>query len=206
MKTKLLFIMLITSSLTFAKAPINILVTMPDNILSGWDKTRKHIGISIIETFGDLALYDNYMKVLFVESKGFQNVKNPTSSASGIFQVMNGTLNDMNGRFSKQKSYNPITISKFRRLELHEQAKYLKWYLKLYREKLKHINPKADQATRQAYTYLSILYPNAIGKSWNDIVFKVGTKAYEANKGIRHDRDGIKVKHIYSFCKSKINK
>ncbi len=164
--------------------------------LSEWNQLRYNLANSIKKVHGDLNLYDSYCKVLNCESAGWKNSRNPTSSASGLFQCMKGTFKDM-----KIKYKLGITFNDFRNLPLKEQAKYFDEYLNLYKNKHKYLEVN-DQKTRLVYAYLMVLNPSAVGYSWESVVFKNGTKSYAANKGIPHKGD-IKIKDIYKFCLSK---
>lgn len=99
-----------------------------------------------------------------------------------------------------------ITFDKFRELSLKEQATYFDEYLSLYKNKARLINTNADQKTRLVYAYLMVLKPSAVGKKWDEAVFKSGDADYAPNKGIPHTNGVIKVSDVYKFCTKKFNK
>lgn len=175
---------------------IETLVCLPYHMMSDWNQLRYNLAVSIRSVHGNLKMYDNYCKVLNCESDGWTNARNPKSSASGLFQCMKSTFEEMRKRQGVK-----ITFQQFRNLPLKEQAKYFDEYLRLYPNKLAVINPNSDQATRQVYAYLMVLKPSGVGKLWNDAVFKRGQVDYVPNKGIPHSNGVITVKNIYQFCK-----
>lgn len=184
-----------------SKIDVKILKYYNDNQLSDWNILRKNLAESIYKVHGDYNMYDSYCKVLNCESAGWKNSRNPKSSASGLFQCMRATFKDM-----RTKHDISITFDKFRNLPLKEQARYFDEYLLLYKHKAKLINTNADQRTRLVYAYLMVLKPSAVGKKWNDTVFKLGDIDYAPNKGIPHSNGVIRVSDVYKFCTKKINK
>lgn len=166
--------------------------------LSEWQQLKQNLASSVMAVHGDLRMYDNYCKVLHCESNGWQNAKNPKSTATGLFQCMHSTFKHM------KKEYNyKITFAQFAKLPLKEQALYFDDYLMLYDKKIALINTHADQKTRQAYAYLMVLKPSAVGRGWNGPVFVKGKSDYGPNKCIPHVGDTIKVKDVYNFCMRK---
>ena len=177
-----------------APVKIDVLVCLPYNMLSDWNQLRYNLAQSVKNVHGNLKMYDNYCKVLNCESDGWTNARNPKRSASGLFQCMASTFEEMRRKGVK------ITFNQFRRLPLKEQAKYFDEYLNLYEHKARVINPNADKQTRQVYAYLMVLKPSCVGKKWNEPVFKKGQNDYNPNKGIPHSGNTITVKDIYKFC------
>lgn len=188
---------------------VKIIKNFPDYMLSDWDKSRKYLYLSISETFNTDKLYDPFAKVLHCESGSWKvGAKNPSSSASGVFQLMKYTLLEMNKRFDGKKEYTPISIEKFRKIKTYEQMKYLKWYFKLYPKQIEILKKikNNEQRHRIASCYMMILFPLKVGLEMDNIVFDKNTNAYKANKGIKHDKEkGITVEDIYYFCINKFN-
>jgi len=184
-----------------SKLDVKILKYYNDNQLSDWNILRKNLAESIYKVHGDYNMYDSYCKVLNCESNGWKNSRNPKSSASGLFQCMRATFKDMRNRHDIK-----ITFDKFRELSLKEQATYFDEYLSLYKNKARLINTNADQKTRLVYAYLMVLKPSAVGKKWDEAVFKSGDVDYAPNKGIPHTNGVIKVSDVYKFCTKKFNK
>lgn len=163
--------------------------------LSEWNQLRYNLAESIKSVHGDLRMYDNYAKVLNCESAGWTNAKNPKSTATGLFQCMERTFEDM-----RKLQGVKITFKQFGRLKLKDQARYFDEYLRLYPESLKLINTKADMATRQVNAYLMVLKPAAVGRKWHEPVFIKGKSDYTPNSGIPHKKGIVKVKDVYNFC------
>lgn len=198
----------INSKKITSKIPISVIHYYNYNDLSDWNQLRYNLANGVKKTHGttDFALlYDNYAKVLHCESDNWKNARNPKSSASGLFQCMADTYRHMRNSNIKNNLFKNTNFTKFRELPLKEQAKYFEYYLKLYPEKVVKLHSKLDKQTRQVYAYLMILKPAAVGRNWNEPVFKEGHFDYKPNKGIPHKGGVIKVSDIYTFCINKFN-
>lgn len=208
---KLILLALIMSSIA-ANATItvpikvDVLINLPYHLLSDWNQLRYNLAKSVKNVHGSTKMYDNYAKVLHCESDGWQNSRNPKSSASGLFQCMKGTFNEMKYKNPKHYLFKNVTFDDFRKKPLKIQALYFEPYLRLYPNKLKLIKDNQDQSTRQVYAYLMVLKPSAVGKKWNDPVFVKGYSDYDPNKGIPHVGTTIKLKDVYRFCMNKYNR
>ena len=174
--------------------------------LSEWNQLRYNLAKSVKNVHGSTKMYDNYAKVLHCESAGWKNSRNPKSSASGLFQCMKGTFNEMKDKNPKHYLFKNVTFDDFRKKPLKIQALYFEPYLRLYPNKLKLNKNNQDQATRQVYAYLMVLKPSAVGKKWNEPVFVKGYSDYDPNKGIPHVGTTIKLKDVYKFCMNKYNR
>lgn len=214
---KLILLTLIMSSIA-ANATItvpikvDVLINLPYHLLSDWNQLRYNLAKSVKNVHGSTKMYDNYAKVLHCESDGWQNSRNPKSSASGLFQCMKSTFNYMKERSLAEnpnlykKLFKNVTFNDFRKKPLKIQALYFEPYLRLYDKKIKLIRDDQDQATRQVYAYLMVLKPSAVGRNWKDPVFIKGQTDYDPNKGIPHVGTTIKLVDVYKFCMKKYNK
>jgi hypothetical protein len=105
------------------------------------------------------------------------SIKNRNSSATGLIQFMNSTASGL-GTTTKELS----------KMTSEQQLDYVEKYFKGYKGKLKNIED----------VYMVILYPVAVGKSDDYVVFKKDDKitgaAYSANAGLDANNDGIVTK------------
>jgi hypothetical protein len=60
------------------------------------------------------------------------------------------------------------------------QLDYVKKYLRSFKGKIKTLED----------AYMAVLKPTAVGKSNEHVIFKIGTKEYELNKGLDINKDG----------------
>lgn len=96
--------------------------------------------------------------------------KSGTSSARGLIQFMPKTLKSLGSSTEEA-----INMTALEQMELVDQ-----YFTK---------NLRTDKPTDND-VYMSILYPAAVGKDQQYVLFKEGTKEYKANKGLDKDNDG----------------
>jgi hypothetical protein len=132
------------------------------------------------------------MKVMSFESGStFDPAKRNAagSSAVGVIQFMKETAKGLG-----------TTTQDLSKMTLLEQLKYVDKYLSQYADKLKR-NPGIEGL------YMSVLYPKAISKSPDYVLFKEGTKEYEQNKGLDTNKDStITVKEASDKPRNRIVK
>ena len=70
-----------------------------------------------------------------------------------------------------------------------------------------YFRPHAGQLNSIEDIYMTILYPKAIGKSPDYVLFKSGTTVYKQNKGLDRDRDGsITIREAAEAVRAKYRK
>jgi hypothetical protein len=94
------------------------------------------------------------------------------SGATGLIQFMPKVAESLG-----------TTVEKLAAMSAVEQLDYVKKYFEQYKDKL-----NKDHTLRDVY--MAVLYPNAIGKGDNYVLFKKGTTAYEQNKQLDVNGDG----------------
>jgi hypothetical protein len=96
--------------------------------------------------------------------------KSGTSSARGLIQFMPKTLKSLGSSTEEA-----INMTALEQMELVDQY---------FTKNLRTDKPTANDV------YMSILYPAAVGKDDQYVLFKEGTKEYKANKGLDKNNDG----------------
>ncbi len=145
-----------------------VLVDVPGSNLVTQDFKDKVMHIA-----DTLAVNPNYlMAVMSFETGGSFSPKQKNiagSGAVGLIQFMPATA----------KSLGTSTAA-LEQMSAEEQLDVVVRYLSPYKNKLKTVED----------TYMSVLYPAAIGKGSDYVLFKRGTKAYAQNSGLDNDHDG----------------
>ena len=98
------------------------------------------------------------------------SVKNPVSGAIGLIQFMPSTAKSLG-----------TTSEALAQMSAVDQLDYVEDYFDPWKGKL----------TTLPDLYMAILAPFAIGKPDSTALYKQGTAAYEQNKGLDHDMDGV---------------
>lgn len=94
---------------------------------------------------------------------------NAQSNATGLIQFMPRTAQNLG-----------TTTEQLSRMSAEDQLVFVEQYLADYKGRLETIED----------TYMAILYPKAIGRSNDFVLFARGTVAYEQNAGLDQNRDG----------------
>ncbi len=145
-----------------------VLVDVP-----GSDNVTQDFKDKVMQMADTLAVNPNYlMAVMSFETGGSFSPKQKNiagSGAVGLIQFMPATA----------KSLGTSTAA-LEQMTAEEQLDVVARYLSPYKNKLKTVED----------TYMSVLYPAAIGKGSNYVLFKRGTKAYAQNSGLDNDHDG----------------
>ena len=97
------------------------------------------------------------------------SIKNPVASATGLIQFLETTAVSLG-----------TTTSKLANMSEVEQLEYVEKYFTPYAGKIETIED----------IYMAIIYPKAIGKSNDYILFTSGSSSYLANKGLDKNMDG----------------
>lgn len=111
------------------------------------------------------------LAVMAFESGGTfsSSVKNKFSGATGLIQFMPKTAEGLG-----------TSIAELAQMTPEEQLDYVERYFQPYRGKLKTLED----------TYMAVLWPAAVGKPNDYVLFRQGSTAYAQNKGLDVNRDG----------------
>jgi hypothetical protein len=99
--------------------------------------------------------------------------RNPASSATGLIQFMASTARDLN-----------TTTDALARMSQLEQLDYVARYFHRFAGRLRSLSD----------VYMAILWPVAVGKRDEEVIFASATDAYIANRGLDFNRDGAVTK------------
>jgi hypothetical protein len=117
------------------------------------------------------------------------SVKNPNSSATGLIQFMTGP-----DSWAAAHGYTRERLSAMTDVE---QLDVVREYFAPYRGRLKTLSD----------VYMAILWPTAVGLPDDAIIFKPGSKAFLANRGLDIDHDGAVSKgEAAAFVAAKLTK
>lgn len=108
------------------------------------------------------------------------SVKNPNSTATGLIQFMAATAVNLN-----------TTVDALAKMSAVEQLDYVARYFQPYAGRIKSLSD----------CYMVILWPSAVGKPDNAVIFASGTSAYLVNKGLDMNKDGAVTK---AECAAKV--
>ncbi|MBB1074464.1 hypothetical protein HUU62_08580 [Rhodoferax sp. 4810] len=103
------------------------------------------------------------------------SIKNPSSSATGLIQFMDATANQLG-----------TTTAELRKMTAVEQLTYVEKYFKPYAHRIHSLEDM----------YMAILWPAAIGLPLNAVLWKQGSKWYNANKGLDPKKRGFITKEM----------
>ena len=95
---------------------------------------------------------------------------NPASGAAGLIQFMPSTAKSLG-----------TTVEDLAKMSQTQQLDYVEKYLKPYKGKIQSLED----------LYMAILWPKAIGKSNDSILFKQGSKEYQQNAGLDISKKGF---------------
>ena len=114
---------------------------------------------------------NDLMAAISFETVGTFNpgVKNPTSSATGLIQFMEFTAKNLG-----------TSTTMLKNMTRDEQMVYVEKYLEPFKGKMKNLGD----------VYMAIHWPKAIGKSDDYVMYKAGSKEYDANKNLDMNGDG----------------
>ncbi|MEL6256945.1 MAG: transglycosylase SLT domain-containing protein [Bacteroidota bacterium] len=120
------------------------------------------------------------MAVMYMESRFNPAIENHRGSgAVGLIQFMVPTVREINMRMGKRLYMKDIqNMSAVQQLELVEN------YLQTVRKRRGEINSLTD-------LYLAVLYPKAIGRSFDYKLFSKPSRRYRQNSGLDMNKDGI---------------
>lgn len=138
----------------------------------GIEKTSEAFRQKVVEIADRLLIDPNFlMAVMSFESGGTfsPKVKNPGSSATGLIQFMRATAIGLG-----------TTVGALADMSAIDQLDFVEKYFAPHKGKLLTIED----------TYMAVLFPKAIGKGRDFVLFERGTAAYKVNKGLDINGDG----------------
>ncbi len=158
------------------ETPVSTKPTQPSNPITIPTKVAEDTGfVQEVETLAtDLGIPSEWIMRVIAKESGFNpSIPNAEGSgAMGLIQFMPFTARELGTTTAELKGMSRV-----------EQMVYVRKYLE---PKLRGVeNPTFSDL------YMAVLYPVAIGKSDNYILFKKGTKAYEQNSGLDLNGDGV---------------
>lgn len=106
------------------------------------------------------------------------SVRNPGSSATGLLQFMSYTAKGLG-----------TTTAKLAKMSNVEQLYYVE----------KYFRPSASRITSIEDMYMAVLWPKAMGKALDYILWRTGTRAYLVNKGLDLNRNGVITKREAAY-------
>jgi hypothetical protein len=127
---------------------------------------------SVENTANRLGMPPKYlMSVIGFETIGSfrTDIRNPRSSATGLIQFMPKTARGLG-----------TSTSQLARMSRVEQMYYVE----------KHYQPFAGRISTLEDAYMAVLWPAAVGRGGNYVLFSRGSKAYRLNRGLDLNRDG----------------
>ncbi len=135
-----------------------------------------------------IGLNPNALLAVMVKESGISpSIQNKHTHATGLIQFMPNTARDLGTRIQHLAKMSDV-----------EQLKYVEAYFTKYSYN-KRIKNVGDH-------YLAVFWPAAIGKPADYILARVGEKAYEQNKGLDRDRNGLlQVRDVVNAVTSKYN-
>lgn len=95
--------------------------------------------------------------------------RSKVSSATGLIQFMDKTAKDLG-----------TSTGALAKMSVQEQLKYVIKYYEKHRSNIKNVED----------AYMAVLWPKAVGKSRNYVLFNRGSKEYKANAPLDWNRDG----------------
>ena len=139
----------------------------------GSDKVTEEFKDKVMQLADHLGTNPNYLMAVMSFESGATfspSIKNAAGSgAVGLIQFMPATAKGLG-----------TTTDKLACLNAEQQLDFVAKYFAPYRGRLKTIED----------TYMAVLYPAAIGKGSDHVLFKRGTRVYDQNRGLDHNRDG----------------
>lgn len=148
----------------------NSAVTLVD--VPGSDRVTQAFKDKTMLIAAELGTNPNYlMAVMSFESGGTfsPSVKNPVSRAVGLIQFMPNTAKGLG-----------TTSQALTQLTAEDQLDFVAKHFKPFRGKLKTIED----------VYMAVLYPAAVGKGSDHVLFKRPSKEYTQNSGLDINKDG----------------
>lgn len=163
---------------TLASAPVETSTTgrvRPEDLtpVPGSNRVGRAFKEKVIRIAEDLGTDPNYlMAIMSFESGGTfsPSIRNAAGSgATGLIQFMPSTARALG-----------TTTDELAGMTRERQLDYVARYFAPYRGRLNSIED----------AYMAVLYPAAIGRGGDHVLFRAGTTAYRQNSGLDSNRDG----------------
>jgi hypothetical protein len=141
------------------------------------DQTFREKVYEICQYFGWPELFASYLTAIiaFETGRTFSSItRNRVSGALGLIQFMRSTL-----------KYLGYTQTQMRAMTNTQQLDVVKKYFEPYAHKIKDLESM----------YMAVLWPAAISKSNEAVLFKRGTIAYRQNRGLDKNKNGYITKY-----------
>ena len=146
---------------------------MPNLInVPGIENTTNEFRERVVEIAENLEIDPNFLMAIMSFESGATfspNVKNKLSGAPGLIQFMAKTAEGLG-----------TSLAKLAKLKAEEQLDFVERYFLPFKGKLKTIED----------AYMAVLYPKAVGKGKDFVLFKKGTQNYKQNSGLDVNGDG----------------
>ncbi|HEX8905679.1 MAG TPA: transglycosylase SLT domain-containing protein, partial [Longimicrobiaceae bacterium] len=121
----------------------------------------------VVEMGGRLNLEPLHLLAIMSFESGLKpDAVNPQSKATGLIQFLRSTAKDLG-----------TTTAALKEMSAVEQLEFVEKYFKQFKKKFATHNTLED-------AYMAVLFPAAIGKGADHVLFRKGTTAYEQNKGL----------------------
>jgi membrane-bound lytic murein transglycosylase MltF len=142
----------------------------------------------VVEMGGRLNLQPLHLLAIMSFESGFEpTAVNASSGATGLIQFLPSTATGLG-----------TTTDKLKAMSADEQLEFVEKYFSQFKQQFATHNTLED-------AYMAVLFPNAIGKGPDHVLFAEGSKAYKGNKDLDVDRDGrVTVAEAASFVRKRI--
>ena len=160
-------------------APVAAGSISPDDLapVPGIENTSRAFRQKVIDIAADLGTDPNYlMAVMSFETGGTfsPSIRNPQSGATGLIQFLPSTARGLG-----------TTTDQLANMSAEQQLDYVARYLAPYRGRMNSVED----------AYMAVLYPAAVGRPNNYVLFSQGSVAYAQNRGLDLNGDGQVTKY-----------
>lgn len=146
---------------------------MPNLVnVPGTENTTEEFRKKVVEIAKNLKIDPNFLMAIMSFETGATfspKAKNAQSGATGLIQFMKKTAEGLG-----------TTIVKLAKMSAEDQLDFVEAHFKPFKGKLKTIED----------AYMAVLYPKAVGKGSDFVLFKKGTVNYKQNSGLDLNGDG----------------
>lgn len=141
--------------------------------VAGMERTSASFRRKVVEIAGRLRMNPTHLMAVmsFETGETFSPSKrNRLTGATGLIQFMPSTARRLG-----------TTTSELSRMSPERQLDYVERYLRPYRGKMNSLED----------AYMAVLWPAAVGRGPNHVLFRRGTRAYRQNNGLDRNRNGV---------------
>ena len=150
-------------------------------MLAWQNKVSEEFIIRLFEICTELCIDTDYLMACMAFETGEKftsSVRNKVSGATGLIQFMPSTAKSLG-----------TSVERLSEMTEVEQLTYVRWYFLPYKGKL---NTLED-------VYMAILWPKAVGKSDDYVLFRKGSITYKQNQGLDLNKDGLITKYEAAY-------